>query len=65
MKMVFIHCGGDNILPQALAYETYQKFVQAGAPDVEFIDPEVVYSSLVGQTAGITQSVHLTHTRYL
>ncbi|ACO04755.1 MAG TPA: hypothetical protein DEP48_02230 [Persephonella sp.] len=48
MKMVFIHCGGDNILPQALAYETYQKFVQAGAPDVEFIDPEVVYSSLVG-----------------
>ncbi|WP_457622698.1 alpha/beta hydrolase family protein [Persephonella sp.] len=47
MKMLFIHCAGDNLLPQSLAYETYEKFVQAGAPDVEFIDPELVYPSLV------------------
>jgi pimeloyl-ACP methyl ester carboxylesterase len=47
MKMLFIHCGGDNILPQTLAYETYQKFVQSGATDIDFIDPEVVYSSIV------------------
>ncbi|WP_457640873.1 lipase family protein [Persephonella sp.] len=47
MKMVFIHCAGDNILPQSLAYETYQKFVNNGATDVQFIDPEQEYPSLV------------------
>ncbi|SNZ09397.1 Secretory lipase [Persephonella hydrogeniphila] len=45
MKMIFIHCGGDNILPQQLAYETYQKFASNGAPDVDFIDPEVVFGT--------------------
>ncbi|WP_457625074.1 alpha/beta hydrolase [Persephonella sp.] len=45
MKMIFIHCGGDNILPQQLAYSTYQKFADNGAPDVDFIDPEVVFGT--------------------
>ncbi|WP_457639699.1 alpha/beta hydrolase family protein [Persephonella sp.] len=45
MKMVFIHCGGDNILPQSLAYDTYTKFAGAGAPAVDFVDPEVVFET--------------------
>ncbi|NPA58710.1 MAG: hypothetical protein GXN94_05405 [Aquificae bacterium] len=40
--VVFIHCGGDNILPQNLAYATYQKFLESGSP-VQFIDPEAVF----------------------
>ncbi|WP_456399751.1 alpha/beta hydrolase family protein [Persephonella sp.] len=47
VKMLFIHCGGDNVLPQLLAYETYQKFLNQGAKDIEFIDPEKVYPNLV------------------
>ncbi|WP_457624453.1 alpha/beta hydrolase family protein [Persephonella sp.] len=45
MPMVFVHCNGDDILPQTLAYSTYQKFVDSGAPAVQFVDPEVVFGT--------------------
>ncbi|NPA12717.1 MAG: hypothetical protein GXO45_01885 [Aquificae bacterium] len=41
--MFIVHCGGDNILPQDLAYATFQKFSDGGAPFIEFIDPEDVF----------------------
>jgi len=43
IKMIIIHCGGDNILPKSLAFATFEKFINNGADNIEFIDPEDVF----------------------
>lgn len=45
-NMTIFHCSGDDILPYNLAFQTYQKFINSGAKNVNMINPEEVFGTL-------------------
>ncbi|NPA54665.1 MAG: hypothetical protein GXO21_08390 [Aquificae bacterium] len=46
-KMKIIHCEHDDVLPYQLVEISFKKLVANGAEDIELVNPEKVFSSLV------------------